>query len=139
MIDFTYAQTDYVKAARQLGIPTILAVASWDNLTNKGLVQVCPDLTLVWNDVQEREAVALHNIPRERIRKTGAQLYDHWFDKSPARDRDSFCSRVGNLDPAQPIILYLCSSSFICRDEVTFVKEWLTQHQIRVFIPPMLL
>jgi len=34
MIDFTYGQTDYVKAARYLGIPTLLAVASWDNLTN---------------------------------------------------------------------------------------------------------
>ena len=40
MIDFTYGQTDYVKAARHLGLPSVLAVASWDNLTNKGLIQV---------------------------------------------------------------------------------------------------
>ena len=40
MIDFTYGQTDYVKAARYLGIPSLLAVASWDNLTNKGLIQM---------------------------------------------------------------------------------------------------
>jgi hypothetical protein len=127
MIDFTYGQADYVKAARLLGIPTVLAVASWDNLTNKGLVQVCPDRVLVWNAIQEEEAVRLHAIPRERIHKTGAQLYDHWFGMTPSLDRAAFCARVGNLDPAKPIILYLCSSAFICPDEVGFVKEWLTE------------
>ena len=125
MIDFTYAQTDYVKAARHLGIPTTLAVASWDNLTNKGLVQICPDRTLVWNAVQEREAEKMHQIPPERVVKTGAQLYDHWFQMMPSGSRESFCAHAGNLDPERPIVLYLCSSSFICPDEVSFVKEWL--------------
>jgi hypothetical protein len=68
MIDFSYGQTEHVKAARHLGIPSVLAVASWDNLTNKGLIQVCPDLVLVWNAAQEREAVTYDSIPRERIR-----------------------------------------------------------------------
>lgn len=125
MIDFTYGQTDYVKAARYLGIPTVLAVASWDNLTNKGLIQICPDRVLVWNAIQEREAVRMHGIPAERIQKTGAQLYDHWFEMKPSVSRAEFCARAGGLDPERPIILYLCSSSFICRDEVAFVRDWL--------------
>jgi len=125
MIDFTYGQTDYVKAARYLGIPTVLAVASWDNLTNKGLVQICPDRVLVWNEVQEREAVTMHSIPADRVQKTGAQLYDHWFEMRPSLSRAEFCARAGGLDPDKPIVLYLCSSSFICRDEVAFVRDWL--------------
>lgn len=126
MIDFTYGQTDYVKAARHLGIPSALAVASWDNLTNKGLIQVCPDRVLLWNAAQEREAVALHKVSSERVRQTGAQLYDHWFDMEPTLTRAEFCTRAGALDPAKPVILYLCSSSFICRDEVAFVRDWLS-------------
>jgi hypothetical protein len=125
MIDFTYGQTDYVKTARYLGIPTLLAVASWDNLTNKGLIQICPDRVLVWNAAQEREATGMHAIPADRVRKTGAQLYDHWFEMRPSNTREEFCARAGDLDPERPIILYLCSSSFICRDEVAFVKDWL--------------
>ena len=125
MIDFTYGQTDYVKAARYLGIPTLLAVASWDNLTNKGLIQICPDRVLVWNEAQAREAVSMHAIPAERVKKTGAQLYDHWFEMKPSVNRAEFCARAGGLDPEKPVILYLCSSSFICRDEVAFVKDWL--------------
>jgi hypothetical protein len=126
MLDFTYGQTDYVKAARHLGIPTILAVASWDNLTNKGVVQVVPDRVILWNDIQKREAIELHNIDPGRIHVTGAQLYDHWFEMKPSLDRQAFCAEAGGLDPARAIVLYLCSSSFICSDEVSFVREWLS-------------
>ena len=125
MLDFTYGQTDYIKAARHLGIPTVLAVASWDNLTNKGVIQVTPDRVILWNAIQKREAISLHNIEPERIHVTGAQLYDHWFDMAPSVDRQTFCAKAGGLDPSQPIILYLCSSKFICSNEVSFVEEWL--------------
>ena len=126
MLDFTYGQTDYVKAARHLGIPTVLAVASWDNLTNKGVVQVVPDRVILWNAVQQGEAVDLHNIEPARIYITGAQLYDHWFEMVPSLDRQAFCAKADGLDPSRSIVLYLCSSSFICSDEVSFVREWLS-------------
>jgi hypothetical protein len=45
---------------------------------------------------------------------------------TPSFDREEFCRHLGRFDPAKPIILYLCSSIFICRDEVSFVKEWLS-------------
>ena len=126
MLDFTYGQTDYIKAARHLGIRTVLAVASWDNLTNKGVVQAVPDRVILWNAIQKHEAINLHNIEAERIRVTGAQLYDQWFDMAPSVDREAFCAKAGGLDPSKPIILYLCSSSFICGNEVSFVEEWLS-------------
>ena len=50
-------QVDWVKAARACGIRTAVCVASWDNLTNKGLLRVQPDPVLVWNEAQKREAV----------------------------------------------------------------------------------
>ena len=42
-------QVDWIMAARACGIRTAVCVASWDNLTNKGLLRVEPDLLLVWN------------------------------------------------------------------------------------------
>lgn len=126
LIDLSYGQTDMIKAARSLGIPSVLAVASWDNLTNKGLVHIQPDRVVLWNDIQRDEAVRLHGLDPSRIVRTGAQPFDQWFEMQPGSDRAAFCARVGGLDPARPILLYLCSSSFICRDEVSFVREWLT-------------
>ena len=125
MVDFLYSQGDYLKAAQALGIPAVLAVASWDNLSNKGLVQPKPDRALVWNEIQRREAVEMHGLAGDTIRVTGAQLFDHWFEMTPRRSRQDFCREVGGLDPDRRIILYLCSSSFVCPDEVSFVKRWI--------------
>ena len=125
LVDFNYLQLDMLKAARSLGMPSALLVASWDNLTCKGAIQVMPDLVTVWNAFQHREAEAMHGVPRERIVVTGAQLYDQWFAMRPGSTREAFCARLGTLDPARPIILYLCSSSFICPHEVGFVRRWL--------------
>ena len=57
-------QDDYVRSAAALGIPSSVVVASWDNLTNKGIIRTPPDLTVVWNEAQVREAVEIHGSPR---------------------------------------------------------------------------
>ncbi len=124
LIDIGSDQVDYVKACQAMRIPCGHCVASWDNLTNKGLIKALPDRVFVWNGAQEREAVELHGIPPERVRVTGAQIFDQWFDYKPRRSREVFCQQLG-LDPARPILLYTASSVFICRREIDFVLRWL--------------
>ena len=106
------------------GIKSVLGVGSWDHLTTKGLIHEVPNRVLVWNDLQKREAIELHGVPAERVVVTGAQAYDHWFATKPTSDRAAFCQQVG-LDPARPILLYLCSSPFIAPHEVAFVRSWI--------------
>jgi hypothetical protein len=116
-------QVEYVRAARRLRIPSALCVASWDNLTNKGLIHEIPDLVTVWNESQRREATTFHGVPSEQVIATGAHSYDPWFEWSPEADRAAFCARVG-LSPDRPIILYLCSSPFVAPVEAPFVRTW---------------
>jgi hypothetical protein len=125
LVDPASIQVDYVKSARALGIPCGLCVASWDNLTNKGAIRVIPDRVFVWNASQIEEAVRLHQVPRERVVMTGAQMFDHWFSWRPSRTREEFCRMLG-FDPALPIILYLGSSFFIAPNEADFGIRWLT-------------
>jgi hypothetical protein len=125
LLYFGTQQVDYVRAARQLGIRSVLGVGSWDHLTTKGLIHEIPDHVVVWNEFQRREAQELHGIDPELVSVTGAQAYDHWFGMQPDRSRDDFCARVG-LRPDRPYLLYLCSSSFIAPREVDFVERWLT-------------
>jgi hypothetical protein len=103
-----------------------VCIASWDNLTNKGLLRIEPDLVLVWNAAQRREAHEYHDIPEEKIAVTGAQLFDRWFEKSVTRDRETFCARVG-LSDHKPFVLFTGSSSFISESkaEVAFVRRWI--------------
>jgi hypothetical protein len=116
-------QVEFVRGANRLGIPTCLCVASWDNLTNKGLIHEQPDAVTVWNEAQREEAVRLHGVPAERVVVTGAVAYDHWFEWKPSRDRAEFARDVG-LDPERPFVLYAGSSGFIAPDEASFVVEW---------------
>jgi hypothetical protein len=124
LVDFGSDQVDYVKTARKLGIPSALCVASWDNLTNKGLMRVVPDRVFVWNQAQKNEAVVLHETPPGHVTVTGAQLFDHWFEWQPSSSRADFCRRVG-LDSSKPYILYVGSSFFIAPDEASFGEKWI--------------
>ncbi len=124
LVDFRSDQIEWVRAARALGIPAVLAVASWDNLTNKSRIQAPIDRVLVWNETQRREGIELHGVAPEIIRVTGAQLYDDWFERKPSQSRQSFCDAHG-FDPDKPIILYVGSSVAISADEPAFVAHWL--------------
>ena len=124
LIELGSQQVDYVKCARRLGVRSALCVASWDNLTSKGLIRVVPDHVMVWNEAQKREAVELHDVAPERVIMTGAPLFDRWFAAMPERSREEFC-RVAGLDPAHPYVLYVGSSVFIAPDEVPFAERWL--------------
>lgn len=109
-------EVEYAKAARQLGVPVIAAVLSWDNLTSKGTFHIKPDWLFVWNTNLVQEAVEIHNIEKEHIFVSGAPVYDPWFELSRSQDRETFCKRVG-IDPSKPFILYLCSSKGITEHE----------------------
>lgn len=115
--------SEYVRVARALGVPSVIAVASWDNLSSKQLIRELPDRLLVWNETQVREAVELHRIPRERIAVTGAQSFDQWFDWEPS-PREEFLTRVG-LDSARPYVLYLGGSLFPGElTEAEWARRW---------------
>lgn len=124
LVELGSQQVDYVKCAKQLGIASVLPVASWDNLTSKGLIRVVPDHVVVWNEAQKDEAVSLHGVAPDRVAVTGAATFDRWFAASPSRSREEFCRLVG-LDPTRPFVLYVGSSTFIAPDEVPFVERWL--------------
>ncbi|HZQ64026.1 MAG TPA: hypothetical protein VFA66_02210 [Gaiellaceae bacterium] len=124
LIELASPLLEYLKAARQLGVPTGICVASWDNLTSKGLLRFVPERVFVWNDTQRREATELHGIPADRVVATGAARFDEWFDQQPSTPREAFVRSVG-LDPSRPYLLYLCSSAFVAPDEVDAVSRWL--------------
>jgi hypothetical protein len=117
---------EQLKAARALGISTAACILSWDHLSSKALVHIQPDATIVWNDVQKREAIEMHGLPESRVVVTGAQCYDQWFGKTPERSREEFCRALG-LDPQRPFVLYVCSAMSPVPEpaEPVFVKQWI--------------
>jgi hypothetical protein len=123
VVEFGSPQVDFLKSGRAAGLPTGVCVASWDNLTNKGLIRFDADRVFVWNEIQRAEAVRYHGIRPETIVLTGAARFDRWFARTPSTTPEEFTARVG-LAPG-PFVLFLGSSPFIAPDEVPFVERWL--------------
>ncbi|TSC78286.1 MAG: hypothetical protein G01um101433_320 [Parcubacteria group bacterium Gr01-1014_33] len=128
-------------AARDLGILVIGMVRSWDTLTTKGLLQIIPDILIVQNEIQAKEAVTLHHIPEERVHIVGIPHYDRYQKESRAA-RESFFSRIGG-DSQRPLILFApvgdryLSSNTVDRDVLQILDQTLPpQYQILVRYPP---
>jgi hypothetical protein len=117
-------QLDLGRAATELGIRNVFAVASWDHLSSKGVLTYSPQQVFVWNETQRREAAGFHGVDPERVVVTGSQVFDDWFGRQPALSRDAFCRRVG-LHADRPVILYVGSSLLEgSPSEAAFVERW---------------
>lgn len=123
MVQFRSRQSDWVRAARALGIGTMLCTYSWDNLTNKGLMHALPDRIAVWNEAQRQQAVELHGAVGDSIVVTGAWPYDRWLGWQTSRSRAELCGELG-LPAERAMILYVCSSRFIAERERAAVARW---------------
>jgi hypothetical protein len=125
LVDLGSQQIDYVRAARLLKIPTGLAVWSWDHLTSKAYLREYPERVFVWNDTQRGEAIDIHGVPPDRVVVTGAQCFDHWFDRTPSRTREAFC-RLHGFPVDKPIVLYV-GGAFVqgIAPEPPFIEEWI--------------
>ena len=117
-------QVDYVKSSHRLGLPVAVLPFSWDHLTNKGLMRICPDRVFVWNDIQKREAVEFHRVPEQLVDICGGWRFDEFYERQPSMTREEFCRATG-LDPERPILTYLCSSEYTAPEEEAFVVEWI--------------
>jgi hypothetical protein len=117
-------RTPFVRTAVAEGIPTVLAIGSWDNLTTRPPMHVTPHVVTVWNEAQREEAVHVHGVPPDRVRVLGAPNFDQWFTWRP-RPRAFFLERVG-LDPTKPVILWVGSALNQWEvPEPSFFERWL--------------
>jgi len=115
--------TEYLKAAVALKIPTVSPTISWDSLTTKSMITVFPDIFLLWNKFHKKQIIEHHNAPSERIRIIGASVFDKWFSIfKPSCARSEFCSQHG-LKADKPYILYLGSARGTAGDETWLIAE----------------
>lgn len=122
-----------MRAARQMGIATVGAVASWDNLTNKGPLLPRLDRLIVWNDLLRAEAIRFHGYSTETVSVTGAPHHDMLFtERDQLIDRASFFATLG-LDPAKRLITYAGEDPIIAPDAPAYVQEihrWVAGNQL---------
>jgi len=103
------ADTVLLKAAHLWKIPTVLCVASWDNLTGKSLIPFRPGGLIVWNEVSKDEAVSLHGYPPERIFVSGIAHFDLYGNGTQFISRQEFLEKLG-MNPRKKLLTYTTGS-----------------------------
>lgn len=94
------------RVARKLGIPTVVFIFSWDNLTSRSRILESYDYYLVWNEKMRNQMLSIYSSIRpERVLITGTPQFDFHFKPEFCLERDELCKRIG-IDPNRPFILY---------------------------------
>ena len=124
-----------MRAAVQAGVPTIGAVASWDNLTTKGPLLPRMDKLLVWNDLLKDEAIRYHSYRPQDLVVTGAPHHDIVFaNRKQFASRSAFFASLG-LDPEKKLITYAGEDPVISPDVPAYVEEianWVRNNRFSV-------
>ena len=92
-------------AAKDLGIPTVAFVYSWDNVP-KAMQVVETDYYFVWSDLMKSEVLKYYPFIKEtQVVVTGTPQFEPHYDNSLLQSRADFFMQ-NNLDPAKKYICY---------------------------------
>ena len=70
---------DAVRVGRELGVPTLVVIYNWDNLSSKSAFPVRPDYLGVVGRQSVDHAWRIHRIRPERVGLLGGPYIDHYF------------------------------------------------------------
>lgn len=116
----SYLDRYLLMSAAKRGVPCMVLVSSWDNLTTKGFFPVEVHRLTVWNEIMRREAVELHDVPPDRVMVTGAPQHDVYV-AAPYETRERFFRRFG-LDASKPLVVYTTQTEGTVPEEPRLVR-----------------
>jgi hypothetical protein len=98
-----------LREAARRGIPTAVAMLSWDNPTSKGYRGAMPDRIAAWSPRMAEQLVRHHDLPADRIAVAGVPHFDPYLREDGLPPREELCAQL-DLDPARRIVLYATAS-----------------------------
>jgi glycosyltransferase involved in cell wall biosynthesis len=105
-----------IGVAKNLGIPTLALIHSWDNLSTKNRMVFKYDGYLVWSEQMKKELHHFYPESRQRpVYIVGAAQFDVFFQERFFQTREEFCRSQG-LNPEKPFIVYALGSPNLIRE-----------------------
>jgi hypothetical protein len=109
--------------ARRHGCKTLANILSWDNPTTKPAMDTSCDYYTVWSEEMRREMATHFPYFTTETIVTGSPLFDMYYDKRYAIDRETFLKSIG-LPPDRPYILYTTNTPAGMPDECVIVERY---------------
>jgi hypothetical protein len=120
---FGIEETVYLLHARELGIPVVCQMLSWDNITSKGTPLLMPDCFISWGPIMTQELVDTYNFPRDKIYECGVPHFDVYSQEGQLMSRAALLREL-NLPRQQPYIFYGMVTGYSCPNEID-ILSWL--------------
>ena len=119
-----FLESKFLYAAKKAGIPTLIHLLSWDNITSKGIFPVIADYFIVWGQVMYQELKEYYGTADERIHICGVPHFDHHI-RVKQNPQFKPLLRDLKLDPHKPYLFVAMSSPRFAPHEIDIV-EWLS-------------
>ena len=117
---------DGLRSARDKGIPSLLLIHNWDNLSSKGIFAERPDYLAVWGDQSVQFAERIHGIPAARTRAIGAPSFDVYAGHEPGSGESPF---------PYPYVLFAgCYAPFDERSALQRLDRLISEHRLDLTI-----
>lgn len=117
----------FLLEAKTLGIPTILHLLSWDNITAKGRFPATADQYLSWGPIMSQELREYYEVHKDAIHEVGVPHFDLHFRHCHLNCRsDSDLLKSLELDPIKPHAFFAMSAPRFAPREIEIVS-WLAQ------------
>lgn len=109
-------------AAKDLNIPTVTFIFSWDNLPKATMV-VQTDYYFVWSEHMKNELMHYHpEINSNQILITGTPQFEAHFDNSIYQEKETFF-KEHNLDLNKKYICYSGDDITTCPDDEKYLRD----------------
>jgi hypothetical protein len=111
-----------MEAAKDLGIATVTAIFSWDNLP-KARLPLRSDYYTVWSEYMKDELKYYYpEIQEEQIKITGTPQFDFYKQESTIKSREEFAEDYG-LDASKAWVCYSGSDSKTSPHDVAYLED----------------
>jgi hypothetical protein len=132
---FGTQETVYMVHARDLGIPVVCQMLSWDNITSKGTPLMMPASFISWGPIMTEEMMTLYHFPRERIYECGVPHFDVYAQTEHFILREVVLQRLG-LPPTQPYLFYGMVAPYSAPRELDVITWLVEKIRARAFATP---
>jgi hypothetical protein len=132
---FGTEETLYLLHAKELEIPTVCQMLSWDNITSKGTPLLMPNYFISWGPMMTEEIVNLYHFPRNKIYECGVSHFDVYHKKDQFTQRDVLLGKLG-LPPDRPYIFYGMVAPYSCPNELDILRWMVEQVNRDAFAQP---
>ena len=113
----------YLLHAKELEIPVVCQMLSWDNITTKGTPPLMPDAFISWGPIMTEEMISLYHFPRDKIYECGVPHFDVYLQEEQLTPRNVLLREL-HLPTEHPYLFYGMVAEMYCPNELE-ILTWL--------------